>query len=30
MPRIAPFAAGLANLHSWALLGTILLAVLTG
>jgi len=30
MPRITPFTAGMANLHSWALLGTILLAVLTG
>ncbi len=30
MPRISPFAAGMANLHSWALLGTILIAVLTG
>jgi len=30
MPRISPFAAGMANLHSWALLGTIVLAVVTG
>lgn len=30
MPRVSPFAAGMANLHSWALLGMVLVAVLTG
>lgn len=30
MPRVSPFAAGLANLHSWGLLAMVLLAVLAG
>jgi len=30
MPRISPFEVGMANLHSWALLAMVLLAVLTG
>ena len=30
MPHVTPLTAGMANLHSWALLGTILIAVLTG
>ncbi|MGD2113593.1 MAG: Na+/H+ antiporter NhaC family protein [Acidobacteriota bacterium] len=30
MPRITPLAAGMANLHSWALLGMVVLAVATG
>lgn len=30
MPRVSPFAAGLANLHSWGLLAMVLLAVVTG
>ncbi len=30
MPRVAPWEAGLHNFHSWALLGVLLVAVLTG
>ncbi len=30
MPRISPLDAGLANLHSWALLAMVVLAVATG
>jgi Na+/H+ antiporter NhaC len=30
MPRVSPWEAGLHNLHSWALLGVLLVAVLTG
>ncbi len=30
MPRLSPFAVGMANLHSWGLLAMVLLAVLTG
>ncbi len=30
MPRIGPVAAGLANVHSWALLAMLLFALTTG
>lgn len=30
MPRVSPFAAGMANLHSWGLLAMLLLAVFGG
>lgn len=30
MPRLSPFAVGIANFHSWALLAVLVLAVVTG
>ena len=30
MPRLSPLTAGLHNFHSWALLGVVLVAILTG